>query len=84
MMINYSYFEYQLAKTLMLSEYIIFPIIIKFLDKILARIINKALLTNNNALSRQRQTEQTRQHRTSYIKINYFENNFVLILNHLF
>ncbi len=68
----------------MLSEYIIFPIIIRFLDKILARIMNKALLTNNNALSRQRQTEQTRQHRTSYNKIIYFENNSVLILNHLF
>lgn len=68
----------------MLSEHIIFSNTIKFLDRILARTINKALLTNNNALSRQRQTEQTRQHRTSYNKINYLENNFVLILNPLF
>lgn len=78
MMINYSYFEYQLAKTLMLSEYIIFSIIIKFLDKILARIINKTLLITImlfNALSRHRQTKQTRQHRTSYNLINYLENN---------
>lgn len=68
----------------MLSEQIIFSIIIKFLDKSLVRITNKALLTNNNAFSRQRQTEQTRQRQTGYNKINYFENNFVLIPNHLF
>lgn len=62
----------------MLSEHIIFSNTIKFLDRILARTINKALLTNNNALSRQRQNEQTRQHRTSYNKINYLENNFCI------